>query len=106
MRALLVVNVASEKNLTLQNSRHLSALISGKICENLREILQHFKQLQCSEEFSRRFPQIAAQICADFFLQPIFNSQSTDNPRLRRGGIAPHDSRLPITRAYGAGCAT
>jgi hypothetical protein len=91
MRALLVVNVASKKNLTLHNSRHLSALISGKICENLREILQHFKQLQCSGEFSRRFAQIAAQICADFFSKKY----------------SIHS--LPITRTFGAAgrvCAT
>jgi hypothetical protein len=39
-------------------SSHLSALICGKICENLRETLQHFKQLLSSGEFSRRFSQI------------------------------------------------
>jgi hypothetical protein len=43
----------------------LSAKICEKICANLREILPHFKQLQSSEELSRRLAQIVPQISAD-----------------------------------------
>jgi hypothetical protein len=40
----------------------LSAFICEKICENLRAMLLHYKQLPISGEFSRRFSQIFSQM--------------------------------------------